>query len=191
VMAQRMEEAILSFQDQLLLAARSPRKEDALRLADFHLERLKLYNRMALELRLSAFAQYEHLAAGLEELGRLLGGWLRSLRPAERRAGARRNRRGTRAVRGARRPEREPVRLRSGGPSWARSTSAPPRATTLRTPRAPRPRRVRASSPVSPLRGNPGARAPAHCTIGKATASLARPAARTRTTNTSAGRPSA
>ncbi len=79
-MAQRMEQAALSFQDNLVWATKTRRKYEALVDADFHLERLKLYNRLAVQLRLSNVGQYEHLSRQLDELGRLLGGWMRSLR---------------------------------------------------------------------------------------------------------------
>jgi 23S rRNA-intervening sequence protein len=79
VMAKRIEDAALSFHDQLVLATKVSDKAGALREADFHLERLKVYNRLAMRLKLSSFAQYEHLAAALSELGKLLGGWQRSL----------------------------------------------------------------------------------------------------------------
>jgi hypothetical protein len=80
VMAKRIEEAALSFHDQLLWATKTPDKRAALREADFHLERLKLYNRLAMRLQLSSFTQYEFLAGQLTELGRLLGGWQCSLK---------------------------------------------------------------------------------------------------------------
>lgn len=78
VLAKRIEEAALSFQDQLVYATKTRTPLLALQQADFHLERLRLYNRLALKLKLSSFAQYEHLARALDELGRLLGGWMRS-----------------------------------------------------------------------------------------------------------------
>lgn len=80
VMAKRIEEAALSFQDELVLATKTDDSLAALRRADYHLERLKLYNSLSLKLKLSTLAQYEFLARGLEELGKLLGGWLRRLR---------------------------------------------------------------------------------------------------------------
>ena len=80
VMAKRIEEAALSFHDQLLWATKTQDKGAALREADFHLERLKLYNRLAMRLQLSSFSQYEYLAGQLAELGKLLGGWQRSLK---------------------------------------------------------------------------------------------------------------
>jgi len=82
VMAQRMEQAALSFQDSIVWATKAPprQREGALLDADYHLERLKLYNRLAVQLRLSSPGQHEHLARMLDELGRLLGGWLRTVR---------------------------------------------------------------------------------------------------------------
>ena len=79
VMAKRMEEAGLAFHDDLVYATKTQpqRKRDALLDADFHLEQL---NRLAVKLKLHSFAQYEFLAASLDELGRLLGGWLKSLK---------------------------------------------------------------------------------------------------------------
>lgn len=80
VLAKRMEEAALSFQDQIVWATKTRRRVPVLVEADFHLERLRLYNRMALGLRLHSPGQYEHLGRSLDELGRLLGGWLRKAR---------------------------------------------------------------------------------------------------------------
>ena len=81
VMAKRMEEAGLSFHDEILWAVKSPEgREEALGRADYHLERLKVYNRLAKNLKLESFGQYEHLGRLLDELGRLLGGWQKSVR---------------------------------------------------------------------------------------------------------------
>lgn len=82
VLAKRMEEAALSFQDQILWATKTSRKQPALLEADYHLERLRMYNRMALGLKIQAPNQFQHLSRALDELGRLLGGWIRKLRAA-------------------------------------------------------------------------------------------------------------
>ncbi len=89
VMAQRMEDAALSFQDEILWATKTSRKLEPLLRADYHLERLRLYNRSALKMRLHAPGQYEHLAKMLEEVGRLLGGWMRKVRSVPPRSGPR------------------------------------------------------------------------------------------------------
>lgn len=80
VLAKRMEDAALSFQDKILWATKTSRKHQALIEADYHLERLRMYNRVALGLKLHALRQHEHLSRTLDELGRLLGGWMKSLR---------------------------------------------------------------------------------------------------------------
>ena len=82
VMAKRMEEAALGFHDALLAAGRhrdDRRKRSSLAIADIELERLKVYNRLAKDLKLESFEQHTYLAEHLDELGRLLGGWMRSL----------------------------------------------------------------------------------------------------------------
>lgn len=79
VMAKRIEEAALSFQDQLIWATKTHEKAATLVEAGFHLERLKVYNRLAMRLKLSSFAQYEYLAKALDDLGKVLSGWQRSL----------------------------------------------------------------------------------------------------------------
>ena len=90
VMAKRMEEAGLDFHDAVVSAAK--RRRDVRRFlheADLHLERLKVYNRLAHDLRLHTSAQYEHLGRLLDEIGRLLGGWIKKLSgSAPARAGA-------------------------------------------------------------------------------------------------------
>ena len=78
VMARRMEEAGLDFQDALLRAARERSAKALLDDADFHLSRLKLYNRLCRQLELHSLGQYEHLARMLAELGKILGGWKKS-----------------------------------------------------------------------------------------------------------------
>jgi hypothetical protein len=89
VMAKRMEEAALAFHDCLILASKLREKAVPLSDADFHLERLKVYNRLAMRLKLSSFAQYEYLAKALDELGKLLGGWQRSLKRSATNSGGR------------------------------------------------------------------------------------------------------
>jgi len=82
VLARRIEEAAFDFQDHLVYAAKATSPLPYLQQADAHLTRLRLYNRLALKLKLFAFGQYEYLARALDELGRLLGGWLRAKKGA-------------------------------------------------------------------------------------------------------------
>ena len=80
VMAKRIEEAALSMHDNLIYAAKTSRKRSALNEAGYHLERLLVYNRMCMQLKLHSFKQYEYLASHLVEIGNLLGGWLKSIK---------------------------------------------------------------------------------------------------------------
>ena len=86
VLAKRMEDAALSFHDELIRASRSRETAVALGSADFHLERLRVYNRLAVRLKLASAGQYEHLARMLDELGRLIGGWQRRVRGTHERS---------------------------------------------------------------------------------------------------------
>jgi len=58
VLAKRIEDAALSFQDELVYATKSDDPIPGLRAADYHLERLRLYARLSLKMRLSTFEQY-------------------------------------------------------------------------------------------------------------------------------------
>ena len=80
VLAQRIEQAALSFQDEIIWAAKTHQPKDALTRADYHLQRLRIYTRISLKMRLLSFGQYEHFSVLLEELGRLLGGWIKKQR---------------------------------------------------------------------------------------------------------------
>ena len=81
LMARRMEEASLDFHERINQAAK--RKAGgagkALAEADEVLANLKMYNRLCKDLKLLAFNQYEYLAVALDEIGRLLGGWQKSV----------------------------------------------------------------------------------------------------------------
>ena len=79
LMAQRMEEACLEMYQQLNRAAKVKNQQRAaIGEADVALANLKFYNRLCKDLKLLSFKQYEYLAAGLDEVGRLLGGWQKS-----------------------------------------------------------------------------------------------------------------
>ena len=78
VMAKRLEDAALGLYDELLRAASNGAVQPSLREADFHLARLKAYNRLSERLGLHTMKQYEFLAGLLDEIGKLLGGWIRS-----------------------------------------------------------------------------------------------------------------
>ncbi len=79
---QRLMDDALDLQEAL--AAAEPRRGrsrvSALRDADAALGRLRVYLRLAHRWRWLSDGQYEHVGGMVAEIGRLLGGWLRSER---------------------------------------------------------------------------------------------------------------
>jgi four helix bundle protein len=87
LMARRIEDAALDLHAALNRAARARQRgrgAAALQEADVQLSNLRVYVRLAKDLELLAFNQYEYAIKGLDEVGRLLGGWMKKLgSPAE------------------------------------------------------------------------------------------------------------
>ena len=82
VLTKRLQDAALDFQETLFLAnAHSGRvRLGHLQDADAHLNKLRLYLRLAHEWGWLTGGQYAHVSAMVAEVGRLLGGWLRQTR---------------------------------------------------------------------------------------------------------------
>lgn len=83
-MAKRLEEGAFAFYDLLLEAGRLPteqtrEKKRLLAQADLELDRLRFTVRLCQDLKLLSFNQYEYCAERLVEIGRLLGGWHKTL----------------------------------------------------------------------------------------------------------------
>ncbi|WP_461395488.1 four helix bundle protein, partial [Deferrisoma sp.] len=79
VLGQRIEQGALGVYDALVEAAKRRDRRGrvgALRRADETLEKLRHHVRMARDLGFTAFGQYEYAAGRMDEIGRLLGGWL-------------------------------------------------------------------------------------------------------------------
>jgi hypothetical protein len=81
VVTQRLQNAALDFQELLIEAnaRRGPLRMEKLKQADTALMRLKLYLRLCQRWHWINAGQYHHGAAMLAELGRLLGGWLKTV----------------------------------------------------------------------------------------------------------------
>lgn len=78
-LARRIPEAAFAFQRLLVAATKPPGPAtSALREADVALGELRLLLRLARDLQALSFKQYEEGARRSTEIGRLLGGWLRS-----------------------------------------------------------------------------------------------------------------
>jgi hypothetical protein len=80
VMAQRLQQKSLDFYDHLIAAGRRVNVSKNLEQADVLLEQLRLNVRLSKDLGLLGPRQYEHAARMLDEIGRLLGGWLNKVR---------------------------------------------------------------------------------------------------------------
>lgn len=81
-LTQRLMDAALDLQEALVAAqSREGRsRASALRNADVALGRLRIYLRLAHRWRWLSDGQYAHVSGMVAEIGRLLGGWLRSER---------------------------------------------------------------------------------------------------------------
>lgn len=78
-LGERLEAVLLDVLELTVEAAFTHNKRAALHKANLRLEVVKHLWRLALELQTVAFRQYEHGVRLLDDLGRQLGGWLRSI----------------------------------------------------------------------------------------------------------------
>lgn len=87
IITQRLTTAALDFQEALFDANShngQPRLAD-LQAADAHLNKVRLYLRLAYQWHWLNSGQYEHVSAQVAEIGKLLGGWLRQTRSGDHR----------------------------------------------------------------------------------------------------------
>ena len=82
-LGERLEAGLLDVLELLVEAAYTPNKEVPLRRANLRLEVVRHLWRLAYELKVVAIRQYEHGARLFDDLGRQIGGWLRSREPAQ------------------------------------------------------------------------------------------------------------
>jgi hypothetical protein len=79
VLAEAVQRTALSFQETLVEAAHDPQPRPVLRRADVTLTKLRLYLRLCRDLELFSPSQYAHAARLVDEIGRLLGGWIKTV----------------------------------------------------------------------------------------------------------------
>jgi hypothetical protein len=77
-LGERLEAGLLEVLELLVEAAYRRQKEAPLRRANLRLEVVRHVWRLAHELKVIATRQYEHGARLIDDLGRQIGGWLRS-----------------------------------------------------------------------------------------------------------------
>lgn len=80
VLAEVLQKTALEFQERLIEASLGAQRGRSLHEADVALTKLRLYLRLARDLGLLGDAQHVHVARMVDEIGRLLGGWRKSLR---------------------------------------------------------------------------------------------------------------
>lgn len=79
-MGKRLEDSVFKFYELLIEATRSTKgKRQLLVQADVELEKLRLFVRMSQRRKLTGISQYHFAAGTLVELGKLLGGWLKTV----------------------------------------------------------------------------------------------------------------
>jgi four helix bundle protein len=79
VMAAALQRETLRFQELLIEAAHQKKPGDVLTAADAELDKVRTHLRLSLEMGLVQPSQYEHAARLLTEIGKLLGGWMKTL----------------------------------------------------------------------------------------------------------------
>lgn len=82
VVTKRLQDAALDFQETIFWAnsADGRGRLNYLRAADVHLDKLRLYLRLAHDFGWLSSGQYAHVSRMVDEIGRLLGGWIRQTR---------------------------------------------------------------------------------------------------------------
>ena len=79
VLAGALQQDALQFQGLLIEAAHQKSPRETLSRADAELDKLRTHVRLCLDLALFSPGQYQHVAKMLTEIGRLLGGWQKSI----------------------------------------------------------------------------------------------------------------
>jgi hypothetical protein len=78
VLAEAVQRTALRFQERLIEATKADDRRARLRQADTELTKLRFYLRRCKDMELMSVKQYGHAARMVNEIGRLLGGWLKS-----------------------------------------------------------------------------------------------------------------
>lgn len=73
----KLKETIIEFLDWVIRANSERAKTPALKEADMRLERLRIYVRLGYDLEVIGVRKYEVLCRQMDELGKMLGGWMK------------------------------------------------------------------------------------------------------------------
>jgi hypothetical protein len=78
VLGNRIESTALDVLEALIAATYTKARDKMLADANLGLEQLRFFMRLSFDLRLIDTRRYEHAARGLDEVGRLVGGWIKA-----------------------------------------------------------------------------------------------------------------
>ena len=83
VVTGRLQTAALNFQEQIIEAnaQRGPKRAERLRTADAELLKVRLYLRLCERWQWLNPGQYSHASQMVAEIGKLLGGWIKTVTP--------------------------------------------------------------------------------------------------------------
>lgn len=81
VITQRLQNAVLNFQESLIEAnaLRGALRAQKLKAADTELRKVRLYLRLSEKWQWLTTNQYRHVSQMISEIGKLLGGWLKTV----------------------------------------------------------------------------------------------------------------
>jgi four helix bundle protein len=79
VMAASLQREAIHFQELLIEASHQKEKNELLVSADAELDKVRTHIRLSLEMGLIQPGQYEHAARLMTEIGKLLGGWMKTV----------------------------------------------------------------------------------------------------------------
>jgi hypothetical protein len=77
-LAQRLDDTLFQFHECILRAGQHAQPRPLLLEADIQLDKLRAYLRLAVELGYTTPDQYAYVAKQVVEIGKLLGGWLKT-----------------------------------------------------------------------------------------------------------------
>lgn len=88
VLAQQIRNCCLLLIEFIIEANNSVEKSEEIFEIEVSLEKLRIFYRLAFELRYIGVKQYENTAKMLDEIGRLLGGWKKKFSPSAKKGTA-------------------------------------------------------------------------------------------------------
>ena len=77
-LGQQVQTACLDLLDQIIIANSEQDKKPYLSKANKHIDRLRIYIRLCHNLQIITFKKYEILSRFVDEIGKMLGGWIKS-----------------------------------------------------------------------------------------------------------------